>query len=167
MNETYVTFTGWLGSDVETREVGDATVATFRVGSTPRRYNARERTWGDGETAWYTVNAWRGLGEHCVASLKRSDPVVVYGKQSVQVWKDTDGHERQTLRIEAFSVGHDLSKGTSTFSKAVRAAAADDSALRELNASFGAGGPQVSSLDGEVFDEPDAGEEGGRQEPAA
>ena len=167
MNETYVTFTGWLGSDVEAREVGDATVATFRVGSTPRRYNYKERTWADMETTWYTVNAWRGLGEHCIASLKRRDPVVVHGKQSVQVWKDTDGHERQTLRIEAFSVGHDLSKGTSTFAKAVRPAAADDSALRELNASLGAGGPQISSLDGEVFDEPDAGEEGGRQEPAA
>ena len=44
MNETYVTFMGWLGSDVETREVGDATVATFRVGSTPRRYNRKDRT---------------------------------------------------------------------------------------------------------------------------
>jgi single-strand DNA-binding protein len=164
MNETYVTFTGWLGSDVEAREVGDATVATFRVGSTPRRYNYKERTWADMETTWYTVNAWRGLGEHCLGSLKRRDPVVVYGKQTVQVWKDTDGHERQTLRIEAFSVGHDLSKGTSTFAKAVRPAAADDSALRELNASLGAGGPQISSLDGEEFDEP---EEGGRQEPAA
>ena len=83
------------------------------------------------------------------------------------MWKDTDGHERQTLVVEAFSVGHDLSKGTSTFTKAVRASEADDSALRELNASFGVGGPQVSSVDGEAFDEPDTGEDGGRQEPAA
>jgi hypothetical protein len=49
----------------------------------------------------------------------------------------------------------------------VRAAEADDSALRELNASFGAGGPQVSSLDGEELDEPDAGDADRRQEPAA
>ena len=167
MNEIYVTFMGWLGSDVDTREVGDATVATFRVGSTPRRFNARQRTWADGETTWYTVNAWRGLGEHCLASLKRRDPVVVTGKQRVEVWKDTDGNERQTLIVEAFSVGHDLSKGTSRFTKAVRPAEADDSALRELNASFGAGGPQVSSLDGEALDEPAAGGDGGRHEPAA
>ena len=147
MNETYVTFTGWLGSDVEAREVGDATVATFRVGSTPRRYNRTDRTWADGETTWYTVNAWRGLREHCIASLKRRDPVVVHGKQSVQVWKDTDGHERQTLRIEAFSVGHDLSKGTSSFVKSTRVAKdpREDEAVREMVHAYDADGPQLDS----------------------
>ena len=152
MNETYVTFMGWLGSDVEAREVGDATVATLRVGSTPRRYNPKQRTWADGETTWYTVNAWRGLGEHCLASLKRRDPG---GRPRQAVHGGVEGHRRARApdaRIEAFSVGHDLSKGTSTFTKAVRAAEADNSALRALNASFGAGGPQVSSLDGEELD---------------
>ena len=169
MNETYVTFQGWLGNDVESREVGDATVATFRVGSTPRRWNRRDRTWSDGDTTWYTVNVWRGLAEHCLASLKRRDPVVVHGRQTTQVWTDTDGRERLSLVVEAVSVGHDLSKGTSSFVKAVRAAEADDSALRELNASFGAGGPQVSSLDGEAVEETDSDrrQEGARREPAA
>jgi len=168
MNETYVTFQGWLGNDVEERQVGDATVASFRVGSTPRRWSRKDRTWVDGDTTWYTVNAWRGLAEHCLASLKRRDPVVVRGKLTTQVWNNGDGQERQTLVIEAVSVGHDLTKGTSTFTKAVRAAEADDSALRELNASLGVGGPQVSSLDGEDVEETvPIGTTDGRQEPAA
>ena len=164
MNETYVTFQGWLGSDVSEKQVGEAVVATFRVASTPRRWSRRDRTWADGDTTWYTVNAWRGLGEHCIASLRRSDPVVVTGRLTTQVWRDNDGSERLSLLVEAVSVGHDLAKGTSTFTKAPRPAEreeADDSALRELNASFGVGGPQVSSLDGEAFEEDE------RQEPAA
>jgi len=120
MNETYVTFQGWLGSDVSERQVGEAVVATFRVASTPRRWSRRDRTWADGDTTWYTVNAWRGLGEHCIASLRRSDPVVVTGRLTTQVWRDNDGSERLSLLVEAVSVGHDLAKGTSTFTKAPR-----------------------------------------------
>ena len=167
MNETYVTFMGWLGNDVETREVGDATVATFRVGSTPRRYNPTQRTWADGDTTWYTVNAWRGLGEHCLASLKRRDPVVVHGKQSVQVWKDTDGHERQTLVVEAISVGHDLSKGTSTFTKAVRASRPTTPRCASSTRRSGSVGRRSAAWTGRRSTSRTPGEDGGRQEPAA
>ena len=62
MNESMVTFQGWLGGDVRTRSAGGATVAFFRVGSTPRRFNRSSQTWVNGTTQWYTVNAWRVLG---------------------------------------------------------------------------------------------------------
>ena len=70
MNESMVTFQGWLGGDVRTRSAGGATVAFFRVGNTPRRFNRSSQTWVNGTTQWYTVNAWRVLGEHCAASLR-------------------------------------------------------------------------------------------------
>ena len=150
MNETYVTVQGWLGNDVETRQAGEAPVATFRVASTPRYWSRRDRAWTDGDTTWFTVNAWRALGEHCASSLRRADPVVVHGRLTSQVWKDQDGHERVTLVIEAVSVGHDLSRGTSAFTKQVRQAEPDDAELREHNAALGNAGPQVSSIDGEA-----------------
>jgi len=156
MNETYVTVQGWLGTDVELKQAGETPVATFRVASTPRYWSRRDRTWTDGDTTWFTVNAWRSLGEHCAESLRRADPVVVHGRLTTQVWKDQDGHERMTLVVEAVTAGHDLSRGTGVFTKATRPAEADDADLREHNASLGTGGPQVSSVDGQEV-EPAAG----------
>ena len=48
MNETYVTLSGWLGGDVTLREAGGRPVASFRVASTPPRY---QRTATAGRTA--------------------------------------------------------------------------------------------------------------------
>ena len=59
MNETFVTLSGWLGGDVTIREAAGVPVATFRVASTPRRYQRKTETWEDGDTQWYSVNAWR------------------------------------------------------------------------------------------------------------
>ncbi|MBD8868890.1 single-stranded DNA-binding protein [Nocardioides donggukensis] len=154
MNETYVTLTGWLGSDVTERIVGSASVATFRVASTPRRYNRRDNAWTDGETTWYTVNAWRTLGRNCLDSLRQGDPVTVHGKLTAQVWTDPAGVKVQSFVVEAVAVGHDLSRGVSEFTKRLGGGTgeADDSALREANAGYGVGGPQISSA-GETLDD--------------
>ena len=117
MNETLISLQGWLGGDVSCREAGDATVASFRVASTPRRYNRKTEQWGNGDTQWYTVNAWRALGEHCATSLRRGDPVVVHGRLNATTWTNSAGLEVTSFEIDAFSVGHDLTRGTSTFTR--------------------------------------------------
>jgi single-strand DNA-binding protein len=119
MNESMVTFQGWLGGDVRTRRAGDAVVASFRVASTPRRLNRSTGEWHDGPTQWYTVNAWRALGEHCASSLKRSDPVIVHGRLTQSTWVNQHGVEMTSLDVDASFVGHDLSRGTTVFTKAV------------------------------------------------
>jgi len=115
MNETYVTLCGWLGGDVTVRHAAGVPVATFRVASTPRRYQRKTETWEDGATQWYTVNAWRALGENCDQSLRRGDPVGVHGKLSASVWTNKAGLEVTTFEVEAAFVGHDLNRGTSEF----------------------------------------------------
>lgn len=117
MNETLVTLTGWLGGDVNRREVGDAVVASFRVASTPRRYQKQTEEWVDRDTQWYTVNAWRTLADNCARSLHRGDPVVVYGRLNVQVWTNSAGIEVASFEVDAIFVGHDLNRGTSAFSR--------------------------------------------------
>ena len=158
MNETYVTFQGWLGNDPAQREVGGVPVATFRVGSTPRRFNRASNGWVDGETTWFTVNAWRSLGRNCMASLKQGDAVTVHGRLGAQSWTDDEEKEHLTYVVEGISVGHDLNKGTSAFVKYQQPAdqAADDSDLRALNAELGGTGPQVSSDGVPVEKEPAA-----------
>ena len=129
MNETFVTLSGWLGSDVTRREAAGVPVATFRVASTPRRYQRRTETWEDGDTQWYAVNAWRALAENCDRSLRRGDPVVVHGKLTAHVWTNKAGLEVTTFEIEAAFVGHDLNRGTSTFVRRKPAAAVAEVAV--------------------------------------
>jgi single-strand DNA-binding protein len=121
VNDTIVTLQGWVGGPVALRKAGDALVATFRLGSTPRHYRRDTDQWVDDQTQWFTVSAWRRLGEHCEVSLKRGDAVIVHGRMRLSTWVDANGVERETWEIVATTVGHDLTRGTSTFVKPERA----------------------------------------------
>jgi single-strand DNA-binding protein len=133
MFETTVALQGWLGGNVTTRVAGDALVASFRVASTPRRFQRSTETWVDGATQWYTVTAWRALGENCQQSLRRGDPVVVHGRLTVSTWLGRDGVEQSTLEVEATHVGHDLTRGTAVFTRTPKQvpSAAEPSAASE------------------------------------
>jgi single-strand DNA-binding protein len=158
MYDTHVTFQGWIGNDIALRDVNGAPVATFRVGSTPRRYNRNVNGWADGDTTWYTVNAWRTLARNCATSLRAGEAVTVHGKLSAQTWKDADGKDQVTWVVDALSVGHDLNRGTSAFVKNPPVGEredGDDSELRAHNAALGTTGPRVTS-DGEQVAEPAA-----------
>lgn len=145
MNENYLNISGYVGTEVVTKVLGEGTtVATFRVASTPRRWNAQDRQWVDAQTNWYTVNAWRMLGRNCAESLKIGDAVTVYGKVTTQVWRDNTGLERQTMVVDAAYVGHDLNKGSAVFERNA-ADGIDTNELAETNVKLGIGGPQVGS----------------------
>lgn len=124
LNETTVTVQGWIGGPVSLRRAGNAPVASFRLAATPRRYHATTGEWSDDTTQWFTVNAWRALGEHCATSLRRSDPVVVVGRLRASTWVNAAGVEVTSFEIDAQSVGHDLNRGTSQFTRTQRAAPA-------------------------------------------
>ncbi len=118
MNETFVTFHGWAGSNVRHREARDVSVATVRVGVTPRL--KRDGEWGDGETTWYTVTAWRTLADNLRDSVRKGDPVIVHGRLRSETWKTEDGGTATDLHVEASLVGHDLNRGMSHFIKRQR-----------------------------------------------
>jgi single-strand DNA-binding protein len=144
MNESYVTLQGWVGNDVDVREVGDTSCASFRVGSTPRW--RKDGSWVDGQTSWFTVNCWRSLGRNVAASIRRGDAVVVHGRVRVDVW-EREGHPPSvTWIVDATFVGHDLNRGTSGFTKTPRNTVADpieDDAVKEVVHSYAADGPRL------------------------
>lgn len=132
MNETYITLTGWVGSDVALREVaGGQPVANFRVASTSRRF--RNNEWADGTTTWYQVKAWRSLADNVAQSIRSGDPVVVHGRLEADVWTKEDGTVNTQLVVTATSVGHDLSRGTAVFTKPVRSGVADASSVQSTS----------------------------------
>jgi single-strand DNA-binding protein len=151
MNDTLITFCGWVGSEVTLSDVGNgAQVASFRVGSTPRRY--RNGQWEDGPTAWYTVKAWRGLALHVHESVRQGDPVLVQGRLVSDVWERGDGTTSTRYVVVASSVGHDLNRGTSVFSKSLRReqpGGIDESRAQEVLHSYDEGGPRLDA-NGEV-----------------
>ena len=117
MYDTQITLAGWIGGEVTLREVGqDRHVASFRVACTPTRY--RDGEWVKGTTSWHTVKAWNRLGRHVAASLHSGDPVVVHGRLVADVW-ERDGKPQTSFEVVAAAVGHDLSHGTTSFTKPV------------------------------------------------
>ncbi len=113
MNDTFVTFHGWAGSEVRHREAGDVNVATVRVGVTPRLKKNGE--WVDGETTWYSVTAWRTLADHLRDSVRKGDPLIVHGRLRTESWQPEEGGTATTLQVDASLIGHDLNRGITHF----------------------------------------------------
>jgi len=123
--EAAVWITGNVGSEVEVKEFREGvTYASFRLACTPRLWRGGQ--WGDDETTWLGVVCTKALALNVKSSLGKGDPVVVVGRLRTERWTDPQGVRHERLRLDAQSVGHDLSRGTSVFRKSTRAAAADD-----------------------------------------
>lgn len=124
MLETVVTIAGHVCNDVVYRVTSSgAGLCTFRLASTPRRFDRASESWVDGPTSFYTVTCWRGLGENVAASVSKGQPVLVTGRLRVRDWSTPEGRSGTNVELDATTVGHDLSRGTSAFKKVVRVAA--------------------------------------------
>ncbi|MFF2144973.1 single-stranded DNA-binding protein [Kitasatospora sp. NPDC058190] len=115
MSETHVTVLGNVATEVTYGETANGVpMANFRIGCTERRYDRERACWVDGETQWLRVTAWRALAVNLIGSLAKGDPVLVTGRLRVREW--TEGEVRRSrAEIDARSVGHDLTRGTSAF----------------------------------------------------
>lgn len=124
MMDARVTINGNVGGPVEflTTQTGKSR-AVFRLACTPRFQ--RQGSWTDDQTIWLRITCWRGLAANVAESVNKGDPVIVSGKLRNSVWDDDDGHH-QRLELDADSVGHDLTRGVSTFRKVVRSDGSED-----------------------------------------
>jgi single-strand DNA-binding protein len=121
VRETNVTVVGNVAADPVVRQVGDGRrVTSLRLGCTGRQYDRARQEWVDGPTSWYGVSAWQQLGANVAESVRKGERVVVVGRLRVETYLDREGRERTTATVEADAVGHDLTFGTSRFSRVVR-----------------------------------------------
>jgi single-strand DNA-binding protein len=117
--DAQIWMTGNVGSEVEYRQVrDDLAFASFRLACTPRTRKAGD--WVDGETTWIAVSCSRSLAEHVKSSVGKGDPVIVVGRLRTTRWTDAQGVDQERMIIEATSIGHDLTRGTASFRKAIR-----------------------------------------------
>lgn len=139
MSDT-VTIVGRVGTDpVPTTTAGGAPMVTFRLASTHRRFDTTTQSWMDGTTNWFSVAAYRQLGEHASESLRTGDSVIVVGRLRIRDW-ESNGRRGTSVDIDAETIGHDLRWGTTAYrprhrtvagAGAARANASSEPAVRE------------------------------------
>jgi len=120
MNETYVTVSGNVVGDPVTRLTkADVPFVTFRVASNVRRVNFKTGEYFDAGTNFVNVTAFRALGINLANSLKKGEPVIVYGRMRINQWVNGE-KSGTTVEIDAYNVGHDLTWGQAAFTKVTK-----------------------------------------------
>ncbi len=94
-----------------------AVVASFRIVSNERRYDKATDQWVDSGMLRIRVSCWRRLAEHVVKSINVGDPIFVFGRIYTREWKTDQGELRVGYEVDAETVGHDLSRGVTAFTK--------------------------------------------------
>jgi len=112
-----ITVRGFVASEVKSSTTpGGIATASFRIGSTERRFDRANNVWIDGNTNWFTVQSFRHLAGHVGCSIKKGQRVIVLGKLRLRQW-ERDGRIYHVAEIDAESVGHDLMWGSANFTR--------------------------------------------------
>ena len=93
-------------------------ITSFRLASSQRRFDRNQNKWIDGETNWFTVTAFRQLAINSAGSINKGDRLIVSGKLRVRDW-DNGERAGTSVEVEADSLGHDLTWGSSVFTRTV------------------------------------------------
>ncbi len=117
MSET-VTVRGFAGTDIRkiTTDKG-LPISTFRLASTPRRFDRESGEWVNGETNWFNVTCFRNLALNAHSTLAKGDPVIVTGRLKIRPWENDAGQRGTAVEIDADGLGHDLTFGTGSFTR--------------------------------------------------
>ncbi len=116
MNDS-ITVRGFVATDIKSSTTpGGVATASFRLGSTGRRFDRSANTWVDGNTNWFTVQGYRQLAGNMGCSIRKGQRVIVVGRLKIRSW-ETDGRVHHAVDIDAESVGHDLMWGSANFTR--------------------------------------------------
>ncbi|GIH71763.1 single-stranded DNA-binding protein [Sphaerimonospora thailandensis] len=117
MSDIYVTLSGNVTKDPEQFQLPDGSrVTTMRMAVNRRFLDPQTNSWQNRDTTFYTVRCFRRLGDNVQQSVRRGQPVVVYGRLRVRQY-ERNGEQRYWVEIEASSVGHDLKYGIAAFER--------------------------------------------------
>ena len=93
-------------------------ITSFRLAASHRKFDRALNKWVDGETNWYTITSFRQLAINSAGSVSKGDRVMVAGKLRVRDW-DNGERAGTSVEVEADALGHDITWGTSVFTRTV------------------------------------------------
>lgn len=96
-----ITIVGRLGKDPEA--IGQSG-ARFTVATKDRVKNEKTGQWEDRDTSWWTIKAWKTLGQQAIATLKKGQEVIIVGTIYQESWKDANGNARTSYEVNAESI---------------------------------------------------------------
>ena len=125
-------------------------ITSFRLASSQRRFDRAQNKWIDGETNWFTVTSFRQLAINASGSVSKGDRVLVAGKLRVRDWENGE-RSGTAVEVEAESIGHDLSWGSSNFTRTVLVREHDGADSADENGADSAGNLVDSSADADAL----------------
>ncbi|MFF1383070.1 single-stranded DNA-binding protein [Arthrobacter sp. NPDC058288] len=152
-----ITVRGFVATEIKSSTTpGGVATASFRIGSTDRRYDRTSGTWVDGHTNWFTVQGYRQLAGNMGCSIKKGQRVIIVGRLKMRSW-EKDGRIYHAAEIDAESVGHDLMWGSANFTRTAGNSAQSGPAQGQQD---NASGPQDGRGPGGDGPDDDAGDLG-------
>ena len=114
MNETMVTVVGHVANEPTLRMTTSGThVTSFRLACDRATLRQGPRRLAGRRHHLLRVTCWRTIAENVADSLVKGQPVVVHGRLSRSGPTTTrTASRRSSLEIDAFAVGHDLTRGS-------------------------------------------------------
>ncbi len=129
MNDLTMTVTGWVATQprlVLTRDGSGPPMCTFRLAQTARYFDRNANSWANGQTEWFSVRVFRDGARLVADSVDKGQPVIVEGRLRTNEWTDAQKVTHWGLQLDATSVGHDLTKGVATFTRATVTSGEDE-----------------------------------------
>jgi single-strand DNA-binding protein len=117
-NEADVSLIGFVATQPKKgRTKTGITTLSMRIGWTPRTVDKTTGEWSDLPSSFATLWCYRKVAEYASVCIRRGEPIVVRGTLRVREYTDQTGQRRSSVEITAESIGHDISRGISTYSK--------------------------------------------------
>ena len=94
-------------------------ILSFRLASSERFFNKETSLWDyNSNTNWYTINVFGETAKNARDSIEKGHRIVVAGRLELRDW-DNGERSGTSAEVEADSIGHDLTWGTSQFTRTV------------------------------------------------
>jgi single-strand DNA-binding protein len=117
-NEAYFSVTGYVATQPRRGLTKNGTrTLSMRVGWTPRRLDTTTGAWADQPSSFVSVQCFRKVAENASICLRKGDPIVLKGTLRVREYVDQAGIKRTSVDVLADSIGHDMSRGMTIFSR--------------------------------------------------
>ena len=121
MGDTPITIIGNLVDDVTLKYTPQGiAVASFRVASTPRKFDRQANEFKDGDSLFLTCTVWRQAAENAAESLQRGMRVIVSGNLRQRSYETREGEKRTVYEIDVEEVGPSLKNASAKVNRTSR-----------------------------------------------